>query len=124
MQVVAPSPAHVTATPNAVMTGLAAPSRGSTELSTWRVRMEAEAAGPVHTADREQVWTVLSGALEFTCDAEAATVSAGGTVILPAGATRRVRTVREPAEALVAMAAGGAVTTPGSPEPRRLPWAE
>ncbi len=46
MQVVAPSPAHVTATPNAVMTGLAAPSRGSTELSTWRVQMEAEAAGP------------------------------------------------------------------------------
>lgn len=68
MQVVAPSPAHVTATPNAVMTGLAAPSRGSTELSTWRVRMEAEAAGPVHTADREQVWTVLNGALEFTCE--------------------------------------------------------
>ncbi|KPC74464.1 cupin, partial [Streptomyces sp. NRRL WC-3753] len=28
MQVVAPSPTHVTATPNAVMTGLAAPSRG------------------------------------------------------------------------------------------------
>lgn len=89
MQVVAPAPAHVTATPNAVMTGLAAPSRGSTELSTWRVRMEAEAAGPVHTADREQVWMVLNGALEFTCEGEAATVSAGGTAILPAGATRR-----------------------------------
>ncbi|MFF8566707.1 cupin domain-containing protein [Streptomyces albidoflavus] len=124
MQLVLPSPAHVTATPNAVMTGLAAPSRGSAELSTWRVRMEAEAAGPVHTVDREQVWTVLSGALEFTCEAETATVPAGGTVILPAGATRRVRTGQGPAEALVAMGAGGAVTTPGSPEPRRLPWAE
>ncbi|UYM24198.1 cupin domain-containing protein [Streptomyces albus] len=78
------------------MTGLAAPSRGSTELSTWRVRMEAEAAGPVHTVDREQVWTVLSGVLEFSCGAEAATVSAGRTVILPAGATRRVRTARGP----------------------------
>ncbi|MCF6522171.1 cupin domain-containing protein [Streptomyces sp. JJ36] len=132
------------------MTPLAAPSTGSTTLSTWRVRMEPGASGPLHTVDREQVWTVLSGALAVTTGDRTETVRAGQTLVLPAGTERRVRTAGDaapesdvvpagavppddtgvpddagaggPVEALVAMPADGRVSTPDQ-GPRPLPWA-
>jgi quercetin dioxygenase-like cupin family protein len=124
MHVIAPSSDRVTATPAAVMTGLAAPSRGSAEISTWRVRMEPAATGPEHAIDREQVWTLLSGSLEITSAGRTETVASGQTVVLPAGALRQIRTTAEPAEALVAMPAGGRARVPGSTEALALPWAE
>jgi len=111
-------------TPNATMVGLAAPSRGSVELSSWRVRMAAGSAGPEHAVDREQVWMPVDGALEFTVDGEATVVGPGEAAVLPADATRRVRTVDGPAEALVCMRVGGMVIVTGEAERRSLPWAE
>ncbi|MDA0566654.1 cupin domain-containing protein [Streptomonospora sp. S1-112] len=122
MHVLTPAPAVTT--PNAVMTGLAAPSRGSAELSTWRVRMEAGSAGPEHSIDREQVWTVTSGSMEVTSAGRTETVAAGQAVVLPADTVRRVRAGAEPVEALVAMPVGGRAFVPGSSEARPLPWAE
>jgi quercetin dioxygenase-like cupin family protein len=110
-------------TPNAVMTRLAAPSVGSVALSTWRVRMASAITGPIHIIDQEQVWTVLSGALDVTVDDEKATVEAGQTLVLPAGAVRQIRTGARAAEALVSMPAKGQVTLPGSDEWKPLPWA-
>ncbi|WP_052868483.1 cupin domain-containing protein [Streptomyces niger] len=124
MQVVTPSPDHVTTTPNAVMTGLAAPSRGSTELSTWQVRMAPGSSGPEHIVDREQVWTVTAGALEVTAGGRTETLGAGDTLILPAGVLRQVRTAAEAVEALVAMRSDGQVSVPGGAEARPLPWAQ
>ncbi|MFI8993614.1 cupin domain-containing protein [Streptomyces sp. NPDC053542] len=123
MHVITPSPDHVTATPAAVMTGLAAPSRGSVELSTWRVRMDPGAAGPEHAVDREQVWTVTDGSVEVTAAGRTETVAAGQTVVLPAGVVRQFRTAGEPCEAMVAMRAGGRASVPGSEGDRPLPWA-
>ncbi|AXK37825.1 cupin domain-containing protein [Streptomyces armeniacus] len=123
MHVIAPSPEHTVTTPNAVMAGLAAPSRGSTALSTWTVRMEPGAAGPEHSVDQEQVWTVTAGTLTVTAGEDTETVPAGRTVVLPAGVLRRIRAgAGEGAEALVAMPAGGLVTAAGQ-ETRPLPWA-
>ncbi|MER5782867.1 cupin domain-containing protein [Streptomyces mobaraensis] len=124
MHAITPSPDRTTTTPNAVMTHLAAPSVGSAELSTWRVRMEAGAAGPEHVMDREQVWTVLSGALSFTADGTTTTVPSGGAAILPPGVSRQVRAADDAgAEAIVAMRADGQVSIPGQPGSRALPWA-
>ncbi|PJE99484.1 cupin [Streptomyces carminius] len=119
------------------MTRLAAPSLGSAELSVWRVRMTPGAQGPVHTVDREQVWTVTSGVLEFTVGERTGTAAAGQAVTVPAGAVRRIRAARgaakgaagtgdagTEAEALVAMACGATVEVAGSGERIRLPWAE
>lgn len=111
-------------TPNAVMTGLAGPSQGSAELSSWRVRMEPGAAGPVHTIDREQVWMPVTGSFTVTVDGTTAVVGVGQAAVLPAGAVRQVRATDRPGEALVCMRSGGRVTVPGSTEPRPLPWAE
>jgi quercetin dioxygenase-like cupin family protein len=100
-------------TPNAVMTTLASPTLGATrELALWRVRMEAGGAGPEHVFDSEQVWTVVSGAARVTVDGEQAVLAAGDTIVLPAGATRRIRADGE-LEALVAGRAGARVTAAG-----------
>ncbi|WP_234327869.1 cupin domain-containing protein [Streptomyces sp. NRRL F-2664] len=116
------SPDHVTTTPNATMTGLAAPSRGSSELSTWHVDMPAGATGPEHSVTREQVWTLTTGSLEVTCEGRTETVAAGRTLVLPAGAVRRIH-APEDFRAHVAMRADGVVSVAGEEEPRILPWA-
>ncbi|WP_309032723.1 MULTISPECIES: VOC family protein [Streptomyces] len=122
LRVVIPSADDVTVSPNATMTGLAAPSRGSAELSTWTVVMEADASGPEHSVDREQVWTVTAGALEVTCDGRTEKVPAGHTFILPPGLVRRVHAPQR-AEAHVSMRVDGVVSVPGTEGTRELPWA-
>jgi quercetin dioxygenase-like cupin family protein len=113
-----------TTTPNADLASLATPSQGSTELSTWRVRMRPGAEGPVHAIDREQVWMPLQGSLEFTVDGAVTVITVGQAVILPAGEIRQVRVADGPAEAVVCMPVGGRATVPGKPDPIPLPWAE
>ena len=122
VHVITPSPETVTVSPNASMTGLAAPSRGSTELSTWTVAMDAGASGPEHSISREQVWTVTAGALEVTCDGRTEKVVAGQTLILPPD---RVRRIHAPvaAEAHVSMRSDGVASVPGTEGTRELPWA-
>ncbi|KUJ68520.1 glyoxalase [Streptomyces albus subsp. albus] len=123
MRVITPTAENVTESPNAHMTGLAAPSRGSTELSTWTVAMQADQTGPEHSINREQVWTVTTGTLEVTCGGRTEKVTAGQTLVLPPNALRRIRALRA-TEAHVAMRADGAASVPGSEATRALPWAQ
>ncbi|NGO77222.1 cupin domain-containing protein [Streptomyces sp. YC504] len=123
IHVISPTDENVTESPGARMTGLAAPSRGSTELSTWTVVMKAGQSGPEHAISREQVWTVTAGALEVTCDGSTEKVMAGQTFILPPGAVRRIN-APQAAEALVAMRSDGVASVPGTEDTRALPWAQ
>ena len=101
-------------TPNAVMHTLAAPSTGTTDLSVWTVEMRAGQAGPPHTADQEQVWVILEGALEINGETQS------GTVTIPKDTPRQI-TAPTDARALVCSRAPATVTTEhGS---RSLPWA-
>ncbi|GAA0698674.1 hypothetical protein GCM10010193_61920 [Kitasatospora atroaurantiaca] len=122
VHVITPSAENVTVSPNATMTGLAAPSRGSAELSTWTVEMEAGATGPEHTISREQVWTVTAGTLEITCEGRTEKISAGQTVVLPPDVVRQVH-APQAAEAYVAMRSDGLASVPGTEGTRVLPWA-
>lgn len=124
MYVISETAGRTTTTPAGVMTGLAAPSQGSRELSSWRVRMAAGAAGPVHAIDREQVWMPVRGSLAVTVDDRTATVAPGQAAVLPAGVLRQIRAGDGPVEALVCMPNGGQATVPGSDARHRLPWAE
>ncbi|WP_234382423.1 VOC family protein [Streptomyces sp. XY332] len=122
MLVITPTAENVTESPNARMTGLAAPSRGSTELSTWTVAMEAGRSGPEHSVSREQVWTVTAGVLEVTCGGRTEKVAAGQTLVLPPEVLRQVH-APQAAEVHVAMRADGVVRVPGTEDTRVLPWA-
>lgn len=123
MHVITPTAENVTESPNARMTGLAAPSRGSEELSTWTVAMEAGQTGPEHVINREQVWTVTAGALDVTCDGRTEKISAGQTFVLSPDVLRQIH-APEAAEAHVAMRADGMASVPGTEGTRVLPWAQ
>ena|SRR5215831_94721 len=123
MRIVTPTPDRTTTTPNATMTALATPSQGSTELATWRIRMNADATGPVHAIDREQVWMTTLGRLAFAVDGQTNVAGPGEAAVLPAGVMRQVSAVDGPAEAIVCMAAGGSASTPDDPGPIPIPWA-
>lgn len=116
--------ARTTTTAAATMTTLAAPSLGSCELCVWRVAMAADATGPVHSLNREQIWLPISGSFEFTVDGTVHTATAGEAVTVPAGALRQIRAPHGPAEAFVCMPVGGLAIVPGEAEPVRLPWAD
>ena len=92
--------------PGLEFTALAAPSRGSAGLCTWRLAVAAGVVSPApHTIDHDEVFMVMSGSVRLAADGE----------LLHAGDT--------PAEVIVAIRAGftakGADGTPiGTP-----PWA-
>lgn len=124
MYVVSESEQRTTTTPAGSMFGLAGPSQGGAEVSTWRVELGADASTPVHIIDREQVWMPLSGEFEVEVDGKTEQVKAGQALILSAGAVRQLKAVGGPAEALVAMVVGGKAMMPGSDNKIPLPWAE
>ncbi|MER5968668.1 cupin domain-containing protein [Streptomyces sp. NPDC002055] len=111
MPVIRHAEARRTETPNAVMTTLASPTQGPAgELAVWRVAMRPGQAGPEHTFDAEQVWTVLEGGARIDLGGEAVTVTSGDTVVMPAGLPRQVFCDGpEGLTAVVASRAGGQV---------------
>lgn len=123
VRVISPAAENVTESPNARMTGLAAPSRGSTELSTWTVEMGAGQTGPEHSISREQVWTVTAGVLHVTCGGRTDKITAGQTFVLPPDVLRQVH-APQAAEAHVAMRSDGVASVPGTEGTRVLPWAQ
>jgi quercetin dioxygenase-like cupin family protein len=123
MRIIAPTAERTVTTPNATMTGLAAPSQGSTALSTWGVRMESGQTGPEHTMDREQVWMVTAGVLTVTAEGRTEKVPAGAAALIPAGVSRRFSSPEGTVEVLVAMANGGVAVLPDG-ERREVPWAQ
>ncbi|SCL25432.1 Cupin domain [Micromonospora nigra] len=124
MFVISETEARTTVTPAGRMFGLAGPSQGSTEVSTWRVELGEDAATPVHSIDFEQVWLPLAGTFEVTVGDESKLVEAGQALVLPGGVTRQLKTVGGPAQALVAMRVGGRAVLPNSDTRVPLPWAE
>jgi quercetin dioxygenase-like cupin family protein len=109
-------------TPNATMTSYATPTLGGAQTALWRVEMVPGSAGPLHSFDVEQVWTVLDGAATVELDGEPLVVGPGDTVVMPADVPRRVHA--DPAEGFTAIvtAPGGALATAAGAEPVLPPW--
>lgn len=120
MSLVPATAARTSVTPNARMTTIASPTvGGATEQSVWWVDMDPGQAGPAHVVDVEQVWTVLGGTLLVEVD-ETLTAHVGDTLVLPAGAVRRVH-APDGARALVCSRAGAKVSVPGETAGRGTP---
>jgi mannose-6-phosphate isomerase-like protein (cupin superfamily) len=70
--------------PGIVFTALAAPSRGSADLCTWRLAVEPGFVSPEpHTLDRDEVFMVTDGAIRLAPGGE--TIGAGDAAVVPAG---------------------------------------
>jgi mannose-6-phosphate isomerase-like protein (cupin superfamily) len=92
--------------PGLEFTGMAAPSRGSAGLCTWRLAVAAGLDSPVpHTVDQDEVFMVTAGAVKLTPDGE--TVRAGDTAVVPAGSQIQLSNPGDTAaEVIVAVRAG------------------
>ncbi len=105
------------------ITGLAAPSRGSAELTTYRVRLEPGSAVPAHRHDHEEVFTLVSGSAIVVLDDEEHLIGPGDTVLVPRGTEHYSYTRSEPADIIAAVPAGTAFITADGEE--RLPdWGQ
>ncbi|MFI5491593.1 cupin domain-containing protein [Actinoplanes sp. NPDC051859] len=63
-----------------------APSRGSQELSAWRLEIADGTIGAPHQVSKEEVLFILAGEVTTTINGERATVRAGEAAFVPAGA--------------------------------------
>jgi len=92
--------------PGVVFTALAAPSRGSADICTWKLTV-APGRDPdrPHTLDQDEIFMVLSGSVRATPGGE--TLGAGDAVVVKAGnPIQLVNTGDEPAELHVAIRSG------------------
>jgi quercetin dioxygenase-like cupin family protein len=102
--------------------GLAAPSRGATHTSAWRLTLAAGAASPPHALSHEEVFVALRGRVEARYPESVEEVGAGGALIVPAGVEfTLVNPGDEPFEAVAVLPVGGRAVVDG--EPLTPPWA-
>jgi mannose-6-phosphate isomerase-like protein (cupin superfamily) len=109
--------------PGLIFTGLASPSRGSTDLCTWRLEIEPGFASPdAHTVDRDEVFMVVAGSIRLSPDD--APIDPGGAAVVPAGTPIQVSNAGAgTAEVIVAIAAGFRATADDGTEIGTPPWA-
>ena len=106
-----------------VVTGLASPSRGSAETSTWRLQLAPGCAGTPHTLDREEIFVMLSGHAVATLDGAELALTAGDTLIVPPHTPFALANPGAQAcEAIAIFPVGGCARLPRS-EPFVPPWA-
>lgn len=106
--------------------GLLAPSRGSTELCTWRLEVDPGAGvnDKPHQLDHEEVFVSLEGSLAITIDGQAFDLLPGDALAVPPRSQLSVanRTSAK-ASALVCIRAGFRATMVGGEEIGTPPWA-
>jgi mannose-6-phosphate isomerase-like protein (cupin superfamily) len=109
--------------PGLEFTGLAAPSRGSSGLCTWRLTLEpGQTSSEAHLLDRDEVFMVLRGAIRLAPGAEA--VEAGDVAVVPAGAPIQIDNAGEGhAELIVAIGAGFTASSADGHPIGTPPWA-
>lgn len=122
MPVVSPTDAPTFDVGNAIVTGLASPSRGASDTAAWRIQFNSDAPSPKHSLDREEVFVVLKGAITASFVDREETAEAGGALIVPANEEFSLVAKGEQAEAVCVLPVGGkAQSDGGSFTP---PWAE
>ena len=92
--------------PGVEFIGLAAPSRGSADICTWRLVVAPSRDEPEpHTLDQDEIFMVISGTVRATKDGPE--LGRGDAAVVPAGSpVQLVNTGTGPAELIVAIRAG------------------
>jgi mannose-6-phosphate isomerase-like protein (cupin superfamily) len=111
MPVISATQAPVFDQPGTRVVGLAAPSRGSTEIAAWRLRLAPGAASPEHVLTAEEVFIALAGSAVADLDGVPHRVAAGDALVVPPRVPFRIATDGDVAfEAVACMRAGGLAT--------------
>jgi quercetin dioxygenase-like cupin family protein len=100
-------------TPAGVMTTLGSPTLGGATRPIWRVEMPAGSAGPVHTIDAEQIWTVLSGGAAVRLGGEEVRLGAGDTLVLAPDVERQLTADAEQGLTAIVTSSSGSTATAG-----------
>ena len=110
--------------PGIVFTALAAPSRGSADLCTWRLTVEPAFVSPEpHTIDRDEIFMVTAGAIRLSPDG--AVIGTGDAAVVPAGEPIQLINAGETeAEVLVAISAGFTAKAADGSSIGTPPWAQ
>jgi mannose-6-phosphate isomerase-like protein (cupin superfamily) len=109
--------------PGVEFTGMASPSRGSSQLCTWRITVAGglDESGS-HTLDRDEIFMVVSGAIRLA--PAAPVLRTGDAAVVPAGTPITVSNpTAEPAEVIVAISAGFTATMTDGTTIGTPPWA-
>jgi len=77
MELISRQSAPAYAAGGTTVTGYAAPSRGSTQVSLWRIELEPGSSSPLHEIDVEEVFLGLEGRAVAIVDGGESTVTAG-----------------------------------------------
>jgi mannose-6-phosphate isomerase-like protein (cupin superfamily) len=106
-----------------VVIGLASPSRGSREVSAWRLRLAPGSASPEHVLTHEEVFVALSGRAVATLAGVRHEVGPGDALVVAPGLPVVLANEGdEPFEAVAAMRCGGLAQV--GDERFAPPWAE
>lgn len=107
--------------PGVQFTAMAAPSRGSAQVCTWRLTVAPQHRGDgSHVLDRDEIFMVSAGQLQVSGQL----LNAGDVLVVPAGSPIAVANPGdEPAEAYIAIAAGFEAVMPDG-STMRPPWAQ
>jgi mannose-6-phosphate isomerase-like protein (cupin superfamily) len=109
--------------PGVRFVGLAAPSRGSAGLSTWRITVAPQIQSVPHRVDQDEIFMVTAGELRVTPDG--ALVRAGDAVIIPAGTSIQLENpTTDEAEAIVAIRSGFTASLADGTSVGTPPWAQ
>jgi quercetin dioxygenase-like cupin family protein len=66
------------------ITGYTSPSRGATEICTWRIQIEPGTQSEPHWLDHEETFLGLAGKLSFSVSGEEIELGAGDALAIPA----------------------------------------
>jgi quercetin dioxygenase-like cupin family protein len=113
--------ARSTVTPAATMRTYASPTTAMpADVAVWRTEMPAGSSGPLHTVDTDQVVVVVEGRLAAEVDGRGCQVPAGDSLVLPAGAQRRLTAEDDVVTLTASTPAATARVGEGDPVP--VPW--
>lgn len=109
--------------PHASFTGLAAPSRGATETSTWIVTLHPGAPGLPHRVTREEIFVCIEGRGLAALGDGTHEMTPGSALVVPAGALFALSNPGTQSFRAVAMLPVGGQACMDGEQPFTPPWA-
>jgi mannose-6-phosphate isomerase-like protein (cupin superfamily) len=103
--------------------GYASPSRGTHDLSLWRVAVAAGHSSPPHSLSHEEVFLAVAGSATATLGERRVEFTAGDCLVVPPGVAFTLTAGDQGVEAVCAMAAAGQATILPDGPTLTPPWA-